>query len=48
MRYFVFHALTGDQYVTGTNPITNKEGWCGLRVVGPWQSHRYKQIFGLC
>ena len=23
----VFHALTGDQFVTGTNPITNKEGW---------------------
>ena len=22
----VFHALTGDQFVTGTNPITNKEG----------------------
>ena len=23
----VFHALTGDQFVTGINPITNKEGW---------------------
>ena len=23
----VFHALTGDQFVTDTNPITNKEGW---------------------
>ena len=22
----VFHALTGDQFVTGTNPVTNKEG----------------------
>ena len=22
----VFHALTGDQFVSGTNPITNKEG----------------------
>ena len=24
----VFHALTGDQFVTGLNPITKKEGWC--------------------
>ena len=23
----VFHALTGDQFVTGINPVTNKEGW---------------------
>ena len=23
----VFHALTGDQFVTGKNPITNKDGW---------------------
>ena len=23
----VFHALTGDQFVAGTNPITKKEGW---------------------
>ena len=23
----VFHALTGDQFVTGNNPVTNKEGW---------------------
>ena len=23
----VFHALTGDQFVTGMNPVTNKEGW---------------------
>ena len=22
----VFHALTGDQFVTGINPITNKDG----------------------
>ena len=31
----VFHALTGDQFVSGVNPLTNKE-WmvvfcCGLR-----------------
>ena len=30
----VFHALTGDQFVTGTNPITNKEGWW-VTAVGP-------------
>ena len=23
----IFHALTGDQFPCGTNPITNKEGW---------------------
>ena len=23
----IFHALTGDQFPYGTNPITNKEGW---------------------
>ena len=30
----VFHALTGDQFVTGTNPITKKEGWW-ITAVGP-------------
>ena len=30
----VCHALTGDQFVTGTNPITGKEGWWPL-MVGP-------------
>ena len=30
----VFHALTGDQFVTGTNPITDKEGWW-ITAVGP-------------
>ena len=23
----VFHALTGDQFVSGINPVTKKEGW---------------------
>ncbi len=27
----VFHALTGDQFVSGTNPVTNKEGMILLR-----------------
>ena len=30
----VFHALTGDQFVTSTNPITNKDGWW-VTAVGP-------------
>ena len=28
----VFHALTGDQYVSGKNPITNKDGWWSYAV----------------
>jgi Homoserine acetyltransferase len=27
----VFHALTGDQFASGINPITNKDGWGELR-----------------
>ena len=30
----VFHALTGDQFASGTNPITNKEGWWNY-ALGP-------------
>ena len=30
----VFHALTGDQYVASTHPITGKPGWWA-RMVGP-------------
>ena len=30
----VFHALTGDQFVTGTHPVTGKGGWWE-RMVGP-------------
>ena len=29
-----FHALSGDQFVTGINPITNKSGWWS-HLVGP-------------
>ena len=28
----VFHALTGDQFVSGINPITKKEGWWSYAV----------------
>ena len=32
----VFHALTGDQFVAGMNPVTNKEGISPRNVVnGP-------------
>ena len=30
----VFHALTGDQFASGKNPITNKEGWWSY-ALGP-------------
>ena len=30
----IFHALTGDQFPCGTNPITNKEGWWSY-ALGP-------------
>ncbi|MFB0612819.1 homoserine O-acetyltransferase MetX [Aurantiacibacter poecillastricola] len=30
----VFHALTGDQFVAGTNPVTGRPGWWE-RMVGP-------------
>ena len=28
----VFHALTGDQFISGINPITNKDGWWSYAV----------------
>jgi homoserine O-acetyltransferase len=28
----IFHALSGDQFVAGTNPVTNKEGWWSTAV----------------
>ena len=30
----VFHALTGDQFASGKNPVTNKDGWWS-NVIGP-------------
>ena len=43
----VFHALTGDQYVTGTNPITNKEGWW-ITAVGPGKAIDTNKYFVIC
>ena len=33
----VFHALSGDQYASGINPVTNKEGWWNC-AIGPDKS----------
>ena len=43
----VFHALTGDQYVTGINPVTKKEGWW-THAVGPDKSIDTKKYFVIC
>ena len=43
----VFHALTGDQFVTGLNPITNKDGWWSS-VVGPNKSIDTNKYFVIC
>tara|TARA_B100001057_G_scaffold464236_1_gene519213 strand:- start:6249 stop:7367 length:1119 start_codon:yes stop_codon:yes gene_type:complete len=43
----VFHALTGDQFVTGKNPITNKDGWWSY-AVGPDKSINTKKYFVIC
>ena len=43
----VFHALSGDQFVTGTNPITNKNGWW-THLVGPNKSVDTNKFFVIC
>ena len=43
----VFHALTGDQFVTGSNPITNKEGWW-VTAVGPGKAIDTNKYFVIC
>ena len=42
-----FHALTGDQFVSGTNPITNKNGWWSY-AVGPGKAIDTKKFFVIC
>ena len=42
-----FHALSGDQFVTGTNPITNKSGWWS-HLVGPNKSIDTNKFFVIC
>ena len=43
----ICHALTGDQYVTGFNPITNREGWWA-RMVGPGKPIDTNKFFVIC
>ncbi len=43
----VCHALTGDQYVTGNNPITQKDGWWS-RMVGPDKPIDTNKFFVIC
>jgi len=43
----VFHALSGDQFVTGTHPITNKEGWW-VTAVGPNLAIDTNKYFVIC
>ena len=42
-----FHALSGDQFVTGTNPITNKSGWWSY-LVGPNKAIDTNKFFVIC
>ena len=43
----ICHALTGDQYVTGYNPITKREGWWS-RMVGPNKPIDTNKFFVIC
>ena len=43
----VCHALTGDQYVTGYNPVTKKDGWWS-RMVGPNKPIDTNKFFVIC
>ena len=43
----VCHALTGDQYVAGTNPVTGRPGWWD-GVVGPGKAIDTDRFFVIC
>ena len=43
----ICHALTGDQYVAGKNPVTNKDGWWS-RMVGPNKPIDTNKFFVIC
>ena len=43
----IFHALTGDQFVAGINPITKKDGWWSY-VVGPEKAIDINKYFVIC
>jgi len=43
----VFHALTGDQFVTNINPITKRKGWW-TTAVGPGKAIDTNKYFVIC
>ena len=43
----VFHALTGDQFIAGTNPVTKKDGWW-VTAVGPNKAIDTNKYFVIC
>jgi len=43
----VCHALSGDQYLCGTHPVTGKEGWWD-RMVGPGKPIDTNRFFVIC
>ena len=43
----ICHALTGDQYVSGQNPITSRDGWWS-RMVGPDKPIDTNKFFVIC
>ena len=43
----VFHALSGDQFVTGINKVTGKDGWWNL-VVGENKPIDTNKYFVIC
>jgi len=43
----VFHALSGDQFVTNINPVTKKEGWW-ITAVGPGKAIDTDKFFVIC
>ena len=43
----ICHALTGDQYVAGQNPITGRDGWWS-RMVGPDKPIDTNKFFVIC
>jgi len=43
----ICHALTGDQYVASTNPVTKKDGWWS-EMVGPNKAIDTNKFFVIC
>ena len=43
----VLHALTGDQFASGKNPITNKDGWWSY-ALGPGKALDTNKFFVIC